>query len=83
MGDAAPAGNQKVIVIPRGLEEFFYDRLRRRYGGRRDVKIVVDRRWGERRAIQEAIFPDRRRTERREPTGSWSLADMPFTTSAS
>jgi|YelNatPaOPRAMG01_1025707.scaffolds.fasta_scaffold22784_3 hypothetical protein len=83
MGEAAPAGQQKVIVIPRGLEEFFYDRLCQRYSNRPDVKIVVDRRWGERRALQEAVFPDRRRRDRRAMAASWSLADMPFTTSAS
>ncbi len=82
MGEAV-ASRQKVIVIPRGLEEFFYDRLRRRYGGRSDVLIVVDRRWGERRAVQEAVFPDRRRGDRRSAAGSWSLADMPFVTTTS
>jgi hypothetical protein len=80
MAESAAAGRRKVIVIPRGLEEFFYDRLCRRYAGRSDVTILVDRRWGERRAIEQAVFPDRRRSERRRGTGDWVLPEMPFET---
>jgi hypothetical protein len=67
-----------VIVIPRGLEDFFYDRLCRRYAGRSDVTILVDRRWGERRAIEQAVFPERRSSERRRAAGDWVLPEMPF-----
>jgi hypothetical protein len=80
MAKSAAAGRRKVIVIPRGLEEFFYDRLCRRYAGRSDVTILVDRRWGERRAIEQAVFPDRRRSERRRGAGDWVLPEMPFET---
>ncbi len=78
MGDTAAAGRQKVIVIPRGLEDFFYERLLRRYAGRSDVTIMVDRRWGERRAAVQAVFPERRRNDRRRDGSDWSLAEMPF-----
>jgi len=80
MGESAAAGRKKVIVIPRGLEEFFYDRLCRRYAGRSDVTILVDRRWGERRAIEQAVLPERRRSERRRTLGDWVLPEMPFET---
>jgi hypothetical protein len=78
MGESAAVRRKKVIVIPRGLEDFFYDRLCRRYAGRPDVTILVDRRWGERRAAEQAVFPERRRGERRGDTGGWALPDMPF-----
>lgn len=81
MGKSAAGGRKKVIVIPRGLEDFFYDRLCRRYAGRSDVTILVDRRWGERRAIEQAVFPERRRSEeRRRAVGDWVLPEMPFET---
>jgi hypothetical protein len=76
---------ERVIVIPRQLEEFFYDRLSSRFEGRPEVKVVVDRRVGERRARRWATGPgpltDRRRTERRDAEVAWSLADMPFAVS--
>ncbi len=78
MGESATAGRNKVIVIPRGLEDFFYDRLCRRYAGRSDVTILVDRRWGERRAAGQAVFPERRQGERRREAGGWALPEMPF-----
>jgi hypothetical protein len=80
MGEAAAAGRKRVIVIPRGLEDFFYDRLCRRYAGRSDVTILVDRRWGERRAIEHAVFPERRRRDRRHNDVAWALPEMPFDT---
>ena len=33
----------RVIVIPRQLEGFFYERLQARFAGRDDVRVVVDR----------------------------------------
>ena len=78
MGESAAAGRSKVIVIPRGLEDFFYDRLCRRYAGRSDVTILVDRRWGERRAIEQAVYPERRLCDRRRRNGDWALPEMPF-----
>lgn len=78
MGELAAAGRKRVIVIPRGLEDFFYDRLCRRYAGRSDVTILVDRRWGERRAAEQAVFPERRQGDRRRDDGAWALPEMPF-----
>jgi hypothetical protein len=78
MGESAAAERKRVIVIPRGLEDFFYDRLCRRYAGRSDVTILVDRRWGERRAIEQAVLPERRCSDRRRAAGGWVLPEMPF-----
>ena len=75
----------KVIVIPRQLEQFFYQRLSARYAERGDVHVVVDRRLGERRARRWTAGPepltDRRHTERRDSAAAWTLPDMPFAVS--
>ena len=74
---------QKVIVVPRQLEGFFLERLSRVYKGREDVRVVVDRRVGERRRPRwvsgSGPFSERRHGDRREDDDvSWSLPDMPF-----
>lgn len=75
----------KVIVIPRPLEDYFYGRLSERYAGRSDVKVVVDRRLGERRRRRWAAGPgpltERRGGDRRTAAASWSLPEMPFAAS--
>ncbi len=75
----------RVIVIPRQLEGYFYERLTSSFAERGDIEIVVDRRSGERRRPRSASgarpFTERRRGERRSGAVSWSLPDMPFTTS--
>lgn len=82
MAGTTSGGQTRVIVIPRPLEDFFYERLASRYAGRPDVKVVVDRRVGERRARHWAAGPgplsDRRRSDRRSSGVAWSLHDMPF-----
>lgn len=77
MAAADVSAQPKIIVVPKQLEEFFYDKLRQRYAGRGDVMVVVDRRRGDRRASGvPAPAPIR---ERRRAAGSWSLDEMPFT----
>ena len=79
------AGNQaKVVVVPRGLEEFFRERLERRYEGHENVRVIIDRRRGERRLRGSkdrgtGTAAERRRADRRDRQASWSLPDMPFT----
>jgi hypothetical protein len=73
----------RVIVIPRQLEGFFYERLTSEFAGRDDVRVVVDRRVGERRRPRYVSgagpFTDRRRgDDRRGGAPVWSLPDMPF-----
>ena len=75
----------RVIVIPRQLEGFFYERLTSRFADRDDVRVVVDRRVGERRRPRwvsgAGPFTERRHGERRSEVPAWSLPDMPFSTS--
>ena len=75
----------RLIVIPRQLEGFFYERLTRQFAGRDDVRVVVDRRSGERRRPRwvsgPGPFSERRHGDRRDPDVVWSLPDMPFSAS--
>jgi hypothetical protein len=75
----------RVLVIPRQLEEYFYERLTQRFAERDDVRVVVDRRAGQRRRRRWVSGPgpltDRRHSERRDASAGWTLADMPVATS--
>ena len=73
----------RVIVIPRQLEGFFYERLKAQFAERDDVRVVVDQRVGERRRPRwvsgAGPFTERRsHTDRRDESPAWSLPDMPF-----
>ena len=86
MTQAAAATRPKIIVVPRPLEGFFRSRLEERYAGRDDVRIVVDRRVGERRRPDRYVcapspLSDRRRQDRRDRDVAWSLPDMPLSVS--
>jgi hypothetical protein len=75
----------RLIVIPRQLEGFFYERLTQQFDGRDDVRIVVDRRAGDRRRPRwvsgSGPLSERRRGDRRDSDIVWSLPDMPFSAS--
>jgi hypothetical protein len=86
MTQAAEATRQKIIVVPRPLEGFFLERLQERYGERDDVRVLVDRRVGERRHRNRYVcgpspLSDRRRQDRRDRDVAWSLPDMPLSVS--
>ena len=73
-------------MIPRQLEGFFYERLSNRFSDRDDVRVVVDRRVGERRRPRwvsgAGPSTERRGHEnRRAEKPAWSLPDMPFSAS--
>ena len=80
-GEDEPA-RPRVIVVPRQLEDHFYEKLSSRFAGRSDVRVVVDRRTAERRHEQPACecapVSERRRCERRETGPAWSLPELPF-----
>jgi hypothetical protein len=84
-----PASTQsaqlRLIVIPRQLEGFFYQRLTQQFADRDDVRVVVDRRAGERRHPRwvsgPGPFSERRHNDRRGGDVVWSLPDMPFSAS--
>ena len=76
----------RVIVIPRQLEGFFFERLTKEFAARDDVRVVVDRRVGERRRpryVGGAGPLAERRTggDRRAAPPVWSLPDMPYSAS--
>jgi hypothetical protein len=74
----------RVIIIPRQLEGFFYQRLSQRFALRDDIQIIVDRRVGDRRQERWVSGPgplaERRRGDRRADQTTWSLPDMPVST---
>ncbi len=83
---ATTSAPTRVIVIPRQLEGFFYERLTSEFAGRDDVRVVVDRRVGERRQPRwvsgAGPFTDRRHAgDRRSGATVWSLPDMPYSAS--
>ena len=75
----------RLIVIPQPLEDFFYERLTERFAGRPDVRVIVDRRSGERRRERWVCGPgplaERRKGDRRLRDVAWSLPEMPFSAS--
>jgi hypothetical protein len=76
----------RLIVIPRELEEYFYERLTSEFAGREDVRVVVDRRLEDRRRPRWVSGADPltdRRTgrDRRDDQPAWSLPDMPYSSS--
>jgi hypothetical protein len=75
----------RLIVIPRQLEGFFYERLTQKFADRDDLRVVVDRRAGERRRPRwvsgPGPFSERRHGDRRDGDAVWSLPDMPFSSS--
>jgi hypothetical protein len=77
----ASESRTKVIVVPRSLEGFFYERLSRQFAHRGDVRIVVDRRNGDRRFVHgssgRTAPADRRRGQRRRERAVWDLSEMP------
>jgi len=82
MSEPQPTTEVKTIVVPKALEDFFAHRLAARYADRDDVRVIVDRRQGERRVgTGPRPEPDRRVADRRVLAGWWSLPDMPFETS--
>jgi hypothetical protein len=82
MAESSRDMKTRVIVIPRQLEGFFCERLTHRFAERDDVRVVVDRRAGQRRQERWVCGPgplaNRRRGERRDVSAAWRLADMPI-----
>jgi hypothetical protein len=86
MAEKAAGKQVKTVVVPRGLEGFFGERLERRYEGHENVRVIIDRRHRERRrsagtAPGTGMADERRRADRRDRRVSWSLPEMPFASS--
>lgn len=85
MSETTQDTQTRVIVIPRRLEGFFYGRLTQYYSGRSNVRVIIDRRGGDRRRDRwisgPGPFAERRRGERREASAAWRLPDMPVSMS--
>ncbi|MBI4609309.1 MAG: hypothetical protein HY726_09880 [Candidatus Rokubacteria bacterium] len=58
-------GRGRVYVIIRRAHAYLEEVLRRAFEGQQDVGIVVDRRYGDRRAYKHPVGVERRRADRR------------------
>lgn len=58
----------RVYLIIRQSHAYLEEGLREAFEGHEGVKVIVDRRSGERRASSQSVAVDRRRTDRRKPT---------------
>lgn len=63
--DGASGKSVAVLVVTGPQRERLYARFRRLYAGRADVRVVLDRREGERRGAERHVVPERRLGERR------------------
>ena len=85
MTESTQSVQLRLIMIPRQLEGFFYESLTQQFAGRDDLRVVVDRRAGERRRPRwvsgPGPFSERRGGDRRDGEVAWSLPDMPFSAS--
>lgn len=73
MDDGSPA--EYVFIVRRGCEDKL-DFLKSTFVDRTRVRVIVDRRMGERRHARVGVAEDRRRADRRgPPPPSWELAD--------
>jgi hypothetical protein len=63
-----PEGNPgKVCIIVPRPRAYLADLLAKAFEGREDVEVIVDRRYGERRAQKRSVGTERRRGQRRRP----------------
>ena len=58
------------LFVIKPSEAALYEHLERAFLGVRGVKIIVDRRQGERREVHHRAAHDRRRMDRRQPRGT-------------
>jgi hypothetical protein len=58
------------LVVVKPGEPALFDYLERAFLGVRGVKVILDRRQGERRERHRQAVHDRRRTDRRQPRGT-------------
>lgn len=63
-----PGGDRRTVyIIIRRRFAYLEELLRRAFEGEGDVRVVVDRRLGERRTSAQRVAPERRRGERGRP----------------
>lgn len=62
----------KLLLVVRPGESALYERLRREFGGVRGVKVILERRRGERRRAQQSVPREERSDERRIRRGALS-----------
>ena len=61
----------KELVVTGPLRGRLFDLFTHLYAGRADVRVILDRRHGERRRESQPEAPQRRRAERRRRSPAW------------
>jgi hypothetical protein len=54
-----------LLIVARRNDAALYERLRVSFAGTPQVKVILDRRWAERRAVQRPVAEERRRMRTR------------------
>lgn len=68
-GTARLEGNPgRVYLVIRQPHAYLEEGLRRAFEGHEDIKVIVDRRSGERRTSEHPVAVERRSADRRRPT---------------
>ncbi len=63
---SAGQGSGTMCIIIRRPYAHLGEEIRRTFKGQKDVRVVVDRRYGERRLGQQPVVVERRRADRRK-----------------
>src|SRR5215813_172693 len=63
----ANPGHGAMYVIIKQAHAYLEETLRRAFAGQENVRVVVDRRRGERRTTRGSVAVERRRADRRRP----------------
>lgn len=65
MAAATPEERGVMCIVIRRRHAYLEKAFRRAFQGQRDVKLLVDRRYGERRVAPRSVPAERRRADRR------------------
>lgn len=70
---AANEGTVHELIVTGPARDQLYERFLTLYAGHQDVRVIKDRRCGERRRKWRAVAVDRRRADRRRRSPTWAF----------
>ncbi|MBM3147816.1 MAG: hypothetical protein FJ000_07985 [Actinobacteria bacterium] len=65
------AEHPHLLIVTGPLRDHLYERFARLYANASDVRVIKDRRYGERRRSERPRDDDRRRSDRRSRPPEW------------
>jgi hypothetical protein len=66
-----------LLIVTGPLRDRLFERFSRLYANADDVRVIKDRRYGERRRAPQAPSDDRRRSDRRQRSADWLFPPEP------